>query len=188
MGWLSSWKWPTPTILRKDYVNNINPEYTTVVGWSGGWLKCIDKKTDRPYLICVLVRRFGKGEYGYKDMESSVGPYYYNMAAVKWLKRELAKRNMAPYNAWEADLILRHERKARRDAMVKAIKPGSELVARTDFSCTNGAEFKPGDKFILEYVSHGKFHVRTKYGMRYRLSMVCFVEPVQIDDYPLVAV
>lgn len=179
MGWTSSWKWPTPTILRKDYVAGINQKTTKVVGWCGGWLKCIDLLHDRPFVICVLVRRFGKREYGYKDMDSTMGPYYYNMAAVMWLKRELAKRNMAPYNEWEADLILRHERKARREAVIKALKPGDELVVRSEFDCTNGAHFNVGDKFTFEYFSRGRIHARNGYS--YRLTPGIFF-PLQCDD------
>lgn len=179
MGWTSSWKWPTPTILRKEYAAGFNPEKTKVVGWCGGWLKCIDLLHDRPFVICVLVRRFGKREYGYKDMDSTMGPYYYNMAAVMWLKRELAKRNMAPYNEWEADLILRHERKARREAAIKALKPGDELVVREEFDCTNGAHFNVGDKFKFEYFSRGRIHARN--GYIYRLTPGIFF-PLQCDD------
>ena len=179
MGWTSSWKWPTPTILRKEYAAGFNPEKTKVVGWCGGWLKCIDLLHDRPFVICVLVRRFGKREYGYKDMDSTMGPYYYNMAAVMWLKRELAKRNMAPYNEWEADLILRHERKARREAVIKALKPGDELVVREEFDCTNGVHFNAGAKFTFEYFSRGRIHARN--GYIYRLTPGVFF-PLQCDD------
>ena len=187
MGWTSSWKWPTPTILRKEYAAGFNPEKTKVIGWCGGWLKCIDLLHDRPFVICVLVRRFGKREYGYKDMSSDMGPYYFNMAAVNWLKRELAKRNMAPYNAWEAELILRHERKARRDAELKALKEGDELTVREgeDFECTNGARFRGGDKFKFVSFVRGKLRVADKWGGIYRLPTSTFFPNVFDDMLPV---
>ena len=141
MGWTSSPRYYNPTALRRIYATEFNPEKVTVVGWCGGWLKCINKLNDRPFLVCVLVRRVNKNEYAYKDMDSSEGPYYFNINAVKWLKRELAKRNMEPYNQYEADLILRHDRKERQDKYIKSLTRGHELTVIDDFSCTNGAEF-----------------------------------------------
>lgn len=187
MGWTSSPRYYNPTALRRIYATEFNPEKVTVVGWCGSWLKCIDKANDRPFLICVLVSRFRKNEYGYKDICSSSGPYYFNQAAVKWLKRELAKRNMEPYNQCEADLILRHDRKERQDKYIKSLTRGHELTVIDDFSCTNGAEFHVGDKFIFEYFDRGLVHVRTATGMRYRLSKECFFRS-PMDDYPLAVV
>ena len=120
-------------------------------------------------------------------MDSSEGPYYFNINAVKWLKRELAKRNMEPYNQYEADLILRHDRKERQDKYIKSLARGHELTVIDDFSCTNGAEFHVGDKFIFEYFDRGLVHVRTATGMRYRLSKECFFRS-PMDDYPLAVV
>lgn len=187
MGWTSSPRYYNPTALRRIYASDFNPEKVTVVGWCGSWLKCIDKANDRPFLVCVLVRRFGKGEYGYKDIDSTSGPYYFNLAAVKWLKRELAKRNMEPYNRSEAELILRHDRKERLDKYIKSLNRGQELTVIDGFRCTNGAEFRVGDKFIFEYFDRGRIHVRTATGSRYRLTTGCFFRS-PFDDYPLAVV
>ena len=188
MGWTSSPRWYNPTVLRREYAAGFNPEKVQVIGWSGGWLKCVHKSDDRPFLVCVLVRRFGKGEFGYKDMSSASGPYYFNQAAVKWLKRELAKRNMEPYNQYEAELILRHDRKERQEQYIKSLKNGHELTVVIDgFRCTNGAEFRVGDKFIFEYFDRGLIHVRTATGTRYRLTKECFFRS-PLDDYPLAVV
>lgn len=187
MGWTSSPRYYNPTALRRIYASEFNPEKVNVVGWCGGWLKCIDKVNDRPFLVCVLVRRVGKYEYAYKDMDSTEGPYYFNLAAVKWLKRELAKRNMEPYNQYEADLILRHERKERQDKYMKSLNRGDELVACTEFHCTNGADFRVGDKFILDYIHRNRFHVRTPSGTQYALSRECFCRS-PFADYPVAVV
>lgn len=188
MGWTSSPRWYTPTVLRREYVKDFNPDRIKVIGWTGSWLKCIALKTDRPFVVDVMVKKFGRGEYGYKDVESSSGPYEVNQAAARWLRRELAKRNMAPANDWEASWLLRCERMERRAKKLASFKPGTVLKAIEDFTCTNGAEFKAGDEFTLEYIKRNKFHVRSKYGNLYRLSSWIFVERERYDDYPVAVV
>lgn len=187
MGWTSSPRYYNPTVLRRIYATEFNPEKVTVVGWCGGWLKCINKLTDRPFLVCVLVRRFGKNEYGYKDIESTSGPCYFNQAAVKWLKRELAKRNMAPYNIHEANLILRHERLARANAAVKSLKPGDPLTVVEEFDCTDGYTYKVGTKFTFDKLIRGR--IRAKLGSYhcFRLPISTFFK-ISDADYPIVAV
>lgn len=187
MGWTSSSRYYNPTALRRQYAAEFNPAKVTVVGWCGSWLKCIDKANDRPFLVCVLVRRFSKHEYGYKDMDSTEGPCEFNIAAVKWLKKELAKRHMEPFNQNEAILILRHERKERQDKYIKTLKYGHELTVIDGFRCTNGAEFKVGDKFIFEYFDRGLVHVKTPTGAQYRLTKGCFFRS-PFADYPVAVV
>lgn len=187
MGWTSSWEWTTPTVLRREYVKDIKPVYK-VVGWTGSWLKLIDTRNDRPFVVDVMVRKFGHREYGYKDVASSSGPYDVSQAAANWLRRELAKRNMAPANDWEASWLLRCERMARRAKRLAELKPGTVLKVIEDFQCTDGSQYKVGDEFILEYVKRNKFYVRSKYGCRFRLSSWIFIERERYEDYPVAVV
>ncbi len=70
MGWTSSYKWYNPSVLRKEYAEDIaRSGKFTVVGWEGSWLKVINNQSNRPFVIDVMVRKFGKDEYGYKDVE-----------------------------------------------------------------------------------------------------------------------
>ena len=76
--------------------------------WCGSFLKCLHVPTNRPFVIDVMVRFFGKNEgYGYKDVESTSGPYDTNIAAARWLRRELAKRNLDPV---EESNFVKHNR------------------------------------------------------------------------------
>lgn len=100
MGWTSCYKWSTPTILRCEYVEDITRSgKIQSLGWCGSFLKCIHVPTGRPFVIDVMVRKFGKREYGYKDVEGSSGPGGVNLAAARWLRRELEDDPMV-YSWW----------------------------------------------------------------------------------------
>ena len=190
MGWTSCWKWTTPTVLRREYEEDIaRSGRIKTFGWCGSFLKCLDTQTDRPFLVDVMVHKFGKREYGYKDIETSSGPYDTNATAARWLRRELAKRNMAPANAYEASWLLRCDRKVRQAKTVKSFKAGDVLEARCDFALNNGYEFHAGDKFDVRYVKGGRIHC-TPHGGSWpfmSLSGYIFVER-QTEDYPLMVV
>lgn len=190
MGWTSCWKWTTPTVLRSEYEDDMaRSGKIKTFGWCGSFLKCLDTQTDRPFLVDVMVHKFGKREYGYKDIDTSSGPYDTNTAAARWLRRELAKRNMAPYNDYEASWLLRCERKERQSKAIKALKGGDVLEARCDFELTNGYKYKAGDKFYVRYVKGGRVHC-TPLGCSWpvmNLAGYIFIE-TQLDDYPLMVV
>ena len=190
MGWTSCYKWYTPTVLRREYEEDISRSgKIKTFGWCGSFLKCLNTQTDRPFLVDVMVHKFGKREYGYKDIDTSSGPFDTNTAAARWLRRELAKRNMAPYNAFEASWLLRCERKERQSKAIKSFKVGDVLEARCDFELTNGYEYKAGDKFDVRYVKGGRVHCTPHGGSwpQMCLSGHIFIDS-RIDDYPLMVV
>ena len=177
-------------MLRREYEDDITRSgRIKSFGWCGSFLKCLDTQTDRPFLVDVMVHKFGKREYGYKDIETSSGPYDTNTAAARWLRRELAKRNLAPASAYEASWLLRCERKERQSKTVKSFKVGDVLEARCNFELTNGYKYKAGDKFDVRYVKGGRIHC-TPHGGSWpvmSLSGYIFVES-QTEDYPLMVV
>ena len=188
MGWTSSPHWTTPTVLKQDIVNEIDTERYTIVGWTGNWLKVIRRRDDRPFVTLFMIHSFRRREYGYKDVDSSSGPFQVSQSAAKWLRRELEKRNMAPANDWEASWLLRCGRAARRDAAIKALKPGDRIRCVESFDCTDGSSFKAGTEFIFRYKTAQKLHVARADGYGgYRLDKSLFF-PLEMDDYPLMVV
>lgn len=159
MGWTSSYKWYNPTVLRKEYAEDIaRSGKFTVVGWEGSWLKVINNQSNRPFVIDVMVRKFGKDEYGYKDVEGSSGPYETNQRAARWLRRELAKRGMEP-EGYEGDWLARCDRAAESTARLKSFKPGDVIEAVRSFELCDGyTKYKAGDKFRVQKVSRGKVY------------------------------
>jgi len=185
MGWTSSYEWYKPSVLRKEYAEDIaRSGKFTVVGWEGSWLKVINNQTNRPFVIDVMVHKFGKNEYGYKEVESSSGPSDINQRAARWLRRELAKRGMEP-EGYEGDWLARCERAAEGDARLKAIKPGDVIEAVRDFELSDGyTKYKAGDKFDVRYVKRGMVYC-TSHGSSWpymRLRKYIFVGPRQTDD------
>lgn len=190
MGWTSCYNWYTPTILRREYVEDITRSGNIKsLGWCGSFLKCIHVPTGRPFVIDVMVRKFGKREYGYKDVEGSSGPGDVNLAAARWLRRELDKRGLAP-DGYEADWLLRCNRKAERDAKVKALKPGTVLKVAVAFDTSGGSHFDVGEEFTVDYINGGKIfcHYRDFGRANYRLSPWIFYPLDMWRNYPLVAI
>jgi hypothetical protein len=190
MGWTSSYEWHSPTVLRKEYEEDMaRSGRIKTFGWCGSFLKCLDTRTDRPFLVDVMVRKFGKREYGYKDIETSSGPYDTNTTAARWLRRELAKRNMAPYTAYEASWLLRCDRMERHAKTIRSFKAGDVLEARCDFELNNGDKYKAGDKFDVRYVK-GRRVFCTPHGYSWPLMTLAgyiFVEH-QTEDYPIMVI
>jgi hypothetical protein len=190
MGWTSCWKWTTPTVLRREYEEDMaRSGRIKTFGWCGSFLKCLDTQTDRPFLVDVMVHKFGKREYGYKDIETSSGPSDTNTAAARWLRRELAKRNLAPANAYEASWLLRCDRKERQAKTVQSFKAGDVLEARCDFELNSGIQYQKGDKFDVKSVKRGRIFC-TPHGVSWpfmSLSGYIFAG-LQYEDYPLMVV
>lgn len=185
MGWTSSYKWYKPSVLRKEYAEDLaRSGRFTVVGWEGSWLKVINNKTNRPFVIDVMVKKFGKDEYGYKDVEGSSGPYEVNQRAASWLRRELAKRGMEP-EGYEADWLARCDRAAESMARLKAIKPGDVIEAVRSFELCDGyTKFKAGDKFDVRMVKRGKVYC-FPHGSSWpymRLSKEIFLSPRKDEE------
>lgn len=190
MGWTSSPRWYTPTVLRQEFVKDINPDKFTVIGWIGSWLKCINKTTNRPVVANVKIRRFRKNEYGYKDVLSTSGPAEVSQSAAKWLRSELAKRNLAPANESEASWLLRCDRAARYAEQLKAIQPGSVISAIEPFETTHGYQFNVGDKFTVKKVCRRVIYCTSAVHSwaYFKLDSHLFIPMRLWDDYPLVAV
>lgn len=76
MGWTSCYRWYSPTVLRKEYEQGIaRSGKIKTFGWCGSFLKCLHVPTNRPFVVDVMVRFFGKHEgYGYKDIGALPAP------------------------------------------------------------------------------------------------------------------
>ena len=190
MGWTSSYHWYSPTVLRIEYEEDISRSgRVKTFGWCGSFLKCLDTKTDRPFVIDVMVRFFGKNEgYGYKDIESTSGPYDTNLAAARWLRRELDKRGMIP-DGCEHNWLLYCDRQARRLRDLKKLKAGQVVEARKDFTLTSGKEFKAGTPLVVECTERRRV-VCYPQGERWRRMSLSadIILPQCYHDYPLVVV
>jgi len=190
MGWTSCYRWYSPTVLRKEYEQGIaRSGKIKTFGWCGSFLKCLHVPTNRPFVVDVMVRFFGKHEgYGYKDIEGASGPYDTNIAAARWLRRELAKRNLDP-ESFEHNWLLYCTRKARHNKMLKEIAPGTVLTALRDFTITGGYKFRAGEAISVISVRRGRI-ICTPHLAHWptmSLSSDIFI-PSPYKDYPLVAV
>ena len=190
MGWLSSYRWYSPTVLRKEYEEDIaRSGKIKTFGWCGSFLKCLHVPTNRPFVIDVMVRFFGKNEgYGYKDIESTSGPYDTNIAAARWLRRELAKRNLDPVD-FENNWLLYCTRKARHNQMLKKLTQGTKLTALRDFTITCGYKFHAGETVVVNCVSRGRIICtpHLSHWPTMSLSSDIFI-PSPYRDYPLMVV
>lgn len=180
MGWTSS----SSLKSSKDCMDEVRSSFRngfTVVGGSGNWIRVINDRTDRPFVVYVRTAKDRYG-YAYKEMDSSMGFYYYNATHARWLAKELAKRNLAPINRFEADWIVECERRKRFNAELKSIKVGSEITSIEPFSTTDGRDFKVGHKFYVTKVSRGCFHCQESpldgyWHKGYRLETSLFFKP-----------
>lgn len=190
MGWTSSYRWYSPTVLRKEYEADIaRSGRVKTFGWCGSFLKCLDTQTDRPFVVDVMVRFFGKHEgYGYKDIESTSGPYDTNIAAARWLRRELAKRNLDPKH-YENDWLLYCERQARRLRDLKQLKAGQVVAARHSFELTTGKTFAAGTPLVVECVERGRVVCYPQGESWRRMSLSSdIILPKCYHDFPLMVV
>ena len=190
MGWTSSYRWYSPTVLRKEYEEDMaRSGKIKTFGWCGSFLKCLDVQTDRPFVVDVMVRFFGKNEgYGYKDIESTSGPYDTNIAAARWLRRELAKRNLDPV-AYENDWLLYCERQARRLRDLKQLKAGQVVAARHSFELTTGKKFSAGTPLVVECVERGRVVCCPQGESWRRMSLSSdIILPKCYHDFPLMVV
>lgn len=190
MGWTSSYRWYSPTVLRKEYEEDIAQSgRIKTFGWCGSFLKCLDTQTDRPFVIDVMVRFFGKHEgYGYKDIESTSGPYDTNITAARWLRRELAKRNLDPMH-YENDWLLYCERQARRLRDLKQLKAGQVVAARHSFELTTGKKFAAGTQLVVECVERGRVVCYPQGESWRRMSLSSdIILPRCYHDFPLMVV
>lgn len=190
MGWTSCWKWTTPTVLRREYEEDISRSgRIKTFGWCGSFLKCLDTQTDRPFVIDVMVRFFGKHEgYGYKDIESTSGPYDTNIAAARWLRRELAKRNLNP-ESYEHHWLLYCDRQARRLRALRQLKAGQVVEARRSFELTTGKKFDAGTPLVVEWVERRRVVCYPQGESWRRMSLSSdIILPKCYHDFPLMVV
>ena len=177
-------------MLRKEYEEDIaRSGKIKTFGWCGSFLKCLDTQTDRPFVIDVMVRFFGKSDgYGYKDIESTSGPYDTNIAAARWLRRELAKRNLDPV-AFESDWLLYCDRQARRLRDLRQLKAGQVVAARHSFELTTGKKFAAGTPLVVECVERGRVICYPQGESWRRMSLSSdIILPRCYHDFPLMVV
>jgi len=91
-GWLFNWS------SREDLLADVKRELEKnckVIKQFGNWF-CIEEpyNNNKPTAVEILIRNDG-GQYGYKDVDVTAGPFETNTAVAKWLKPRLEK--------WEID-------------------------------------------------------------------------------------
>jgi hypothetical protein len=135
-----------------------------------------------------MVHKFGKREYGYKDIESTSGPADTNIAAARWLRRELAKRNLDPVD-FEHDWLLYCDRQARRLRDLKQLKAGQVVAARRSFELTTGKKFTAGTPLVVECVERSRVVCYPQGESWRRMSLSSdIILPKCYHDFPLMVV
>lgn len=95
MGWTTSWHWQTRSAIVANRVKKESYEGRSWeclshclrgnVLWTV-WEVTYQDKPCRRFIGCDLLKNYGKNEgWGYKDMDESVGPFYYT-CPLKYLK------------------------------------------------------------------------------------------------------
>lgn len=188
MGWSQQFNWRSAKDVYAEYIDCAKRnDVIHYVGRSGAFLKCIDKRNDRPYLVQLMVHNHRNGEIYVKELDSTYsGANEVNIAAADWLRRELAKRNMAPGSIYEADWLAQCERRKRLDKYIENLTPMDTLTAICDFNTTNGFHYHKGDQFQFCYKRRKKIVCKAD-GIIYAFSYDVFFD-TSLKDFPLVAV
>ncbi len=128
MGWTSSTQWPNQSSMIKYLISEER---------SGGKLKHIahqckgnilwtvwkHEESGKSWIECDLIRKFGYEEYGYKDMEESMHPYFYN-CPLSYL--EMANDGIHP--VWR-EMVKAHWANLKA---IRALKRGSQVFLKWD--------------------------------------------------------
>ena len=130
MGWSFGWKSRAELIehLTRTQENESGKWETTKHCTVGNVLWAVQVHTDKqaqtvtPFILCCLLQ--GGGEWGYKDMTESMGPYYYTCPVAYFDLVPEANKN------WRAKVREHHAfKKAQRDA-IKRLKVGDTLMLK----------------------------------------------------------
>ncbi len=117
MGWL----FPLHTITKKLLVDQVKADWqasgytihSTKAVAKGLWILGTTKGSDKPIIVFYLMEK-AQGVWGYKDLDESMHPYYYD-CPVAWL----AEAPVAS-PAWRDGVIAHHDRK--KELLEKASK------------------------------------------------------------------
>lgn len=129
MGWMSGWR------SRSELVNHLTypqkwekdgqqQELRVVKKCFRGnnlWTimeRFVDGKQTDKFIVLFLLRRFGQDDWGYKDIEESCGPMYYN-CPVKWLD-EVPEPDSGYVAAWREEV--RNAAKRPKNSRSKSIE------------------------------------------------------------------
>lgn len=188
MGWSQQVNWRSAKDVYAEYIDCAKRnDVVHYVGRSGAFLKCIDKRNDRPYLVQLLVHNHRNGEVYVKELDSTyTGANEINIAAADWLRRELAKRNLAPGSIYEADWLAQCERRKRLDKYIENLTPMDKLTAIRDVTMSSGIVFEKGDQFQFLYKRRQKIICRIA-GIQCAMHYDVFFD-TSLRDYPIVAI
>jgi hypothetical protein len=88
MGWLFPYHTSTKASLVEDVTKEITASGNTIVATKsvgkGLWMLVTPKNLDKPIIVFYLMEKVGT--WGYKDMDESMHPYYYD-CPVAWLEK-----------------------------------------------------------------------------------------------------
>ncbi len=135
MGWLFTNGASKAQVVREILDSNQGSRLTildkALVG-NNLWIAYETPEGKKFIALYLLSGRGGEG-YGYKDMDETMGPYYYD-CPLRLLK-------VAPYNntflnvssfEWREKVVAFHAEKARRRAILKALKPGTVVKIKSN--------------------------------------------------------
>lgn len=126
MGWTYSSAWTTKSKLVADLLADYQRMGYQVIDHattkSGLW--AVIKPENGTAIITLALIERSRGEYGYKDMDESASPYYYDCP--------LAFLDLAPASKleWRSRVRAFHQDRAGGRALLKALYPGLTLRLR----------------------------------------------------------
>lgn len=127
MGWLFSTRWPT----RKDLVTHLtsgNGMTTVKKAFSGNHLWCVHEHEGDQFICLYLMskgpKEHGGPNWGYKDVDESMGPAYYT-CPVSFLDEAQPEPTTGYAVEWRAEV-------RRRAAFLKSLTKGVTLRWRED--------------------------------------------------------
>ena len=130
MGWTSSTQWYNQSKMIEYLISEerTGPNLMCMAHQCKGnilWIvwQSTKERGGKSWIECTLIRKFGYEEYGYKDMEESMHPYYYN-CPLSYLKMA----NDGIHEEWRARV------KAHWDNLkaIRALQRGSQVFLKWD--------------------------------------------------------
>ena len=182
MGYISNSQWHTAKAARESYIHDMKESgYTHVKGT--GQFSCWFDRDGVPFVLVLLAKNFGRGHgYGIKDMCSTVCPYYYDISSAKWLKKQLEKLGLEPFNENERKWLENCFAVDARRQRLKQLVAGTVLTLNKDVEFTCGWEYK-GAKLQFKRLVKGT-DVQVFNPSAFRLYTLPAKDFVELEDLP----
>lgn len=137
MGWTSSYNWITKASVIEEVISNTHwgERFEVLkhsVRGSRVWVLAQHvqpEKKGQQIIVVFLIKKFNDREWGYKDIDESCGPLYYD-CPLSFISS--AEKAGGPLNAsaqsWREDVRTFHAQQKEKRQQVSTLKSGMQLI------------------------------------------------------------